>query len=130
MGSDVWCDLETLAAKGYEIMPSLAVRYAALVSHAEAKYATMDPGARDLMCAAAVQRTPMYRASAYAEWGVSAERRRLDEAALLRAQEKLSIVVCVAIARERGVACTSFARSLSSLPSGVLAMVGEAAAGV
>jgi hypothetical protein len=77
MGSDVWCDLDTLAAMGFELMPSLAVRYAALVSYAEAKYATTEPGAREAMCAAAVNATP-----AYAEWGVSAERRRLDEAVM------------------------------------------------
>lgn len=81
MGSDVWHDLDTLAAKGYELMPSLAVRYAALVSYAEAKYATMEPGVRAAMCAAAVKATPAYPMTAYAEWGVRAERRRLDESA-------------------------------------------------
>jgi hypothetical protein len=130
--SDVWYDLDALVALAetweYGVMPSLAARYSALEAYAEKNHAAMDAGARAAMCAAAVKVTPAFTMTAYQEWGVSAERRRLDEAARERARRIVAVVTCVALARERGAACTPLARALASVPSGVLAMVGHAAA--
>ena len=130
--SDVWLDEVAFAALGaklgFETMPPRAARHAALLAHAEATHATMDGCARAAMCAAAVAATPVYSLTAYTQWGAKPERARYVAAARGRAESLVARVVCVALARERGVPLTPFARGLASLPSGVLALVGAAAA--
>ena len=136
--SDVWYDLDELVDLAetwdYGVMPSLAARFSALEAHAETSYAAMDAGARAAMCAAAVSVTPALTMTAYTEWGVTAERRRLDEAVRERARRLVAVVTCIALARERcarggcGALRTPLTRALASVPSGVLAMVGHAAA--
>jgi len=127
--SDVWLDEVAFAALaatlGFETMPPRAARYAALLAYAEATHATMDPRARAGMCAAAVAATPVYSLTAYTSWGARPERARYHTAAR---EHALGLVACVALARERGVPRTPLARGLSTLPSGVLALVGAAAA--
>jgi hypothetical protein len=112
----------------YGIMPALPVRYDALVAYAEARFTTMDAGARAAMCAAAVRVTPAFSMTAYTQWGASAERRRFDEAARRRARDSAQTVATVVLARELGAPRTPLARALSKLPSGLLALVGDAAA--
>ena len=130
--SDVWCDADEFAALAetwdFGVMPSGAARYAALLAYAEETRPTMDHGARAAMCAAAVAATPEYSLTAYIQWGAKPERARYVAAARERAKRLVARVVSVALARERGVPLTPLARGLASLPSGVLALVGAAAA--
>jgi hypothetical protein len=126
--SDVWLDevaFGALAEKlGFEAMPSRDARYSALLAYAE-KTHKIDERIRAEMCAKAVAATPVYSLTAYVAWGAKPERARYHTAVRERAH---GLVACIALARERGAPRTPLARGLASLPSGVLALVGAAAA--
>jgi hypothetical protein len=127
--SDVWLDEVAFAelAKrcGFETMPSRAARYSALLSYATETHNMIDERTRAAMCAKAVAATPVYSLTAYIAWGARPERARYHASVRERAH---GLVACVALARERGTPLTPLAHGLASLPSGVLAHVGVAAA--
>ncbi len=126
--SNVWLDEVAFGALaetlGFEVMPSRDARYSALIAYAE-KTHEIDGIMRAEMCAKAVAATPVYSLAAYVTWGAKPERARYHASVRERA---CKLVACVALARERGSPRTPLAHGLASLPSGVLALVGAAAA--